>query len=433
MAKAQIRLPPKLVPVFTGPADFRGAYGGRGSAKTRSFAKMTAVRAYMWSKAGISGVIVCGREFMNSLADSSFAEVKAAILSEPWLAAHFEIGETYIRTKDRRIDYAFVGLRRNLDSIKSTARILLLWVDEAESVTETAWEKAIPTVREEGSETWVTWNPELEGSATHKRFRENPPENAKIVELNWRDNPFFPEKLNRQRLEDKGKRPDSYDHIWEGGFKTAISGAYYAAALTLAKEEGRIARVSRDPLMTMRAYWDIGGTGAKADACAIWIAQFIGREARVLKYHEAIGQELAYHIAWLRRNGLDDALCILPHDGKQHDKVHRVTYESALKEAGFKVRVVPNMGQGAAMARIEAVRRVMPSAWFDEVGTADGRKALGFYHEKRDEKRNIGFGPNHDWASHGSDAFGLLAVDFLNTREESEPDLSGLDNYGTAY
>jgi phage terminase large subunit len=74
---------------------YRGAYGGRGSAKTRSFAKMTAVRAMMWAMEGPKGIILCAREFTNSLADSSFAEVKAAIASEKWLADVFDVGETY--------------------------------------------------------------------------------------------------------------------------------------------------------------------------------------------------------------------------------------------------------------------------------------------------------------------------------------------------
>jgi phage terminase large subunit len=308
-----------------------------------------------------------------------------------------------------------------------------MWVDEAEPVSETAWEKAIPTVREEGSEIWLTWNPERKGSATHKRFREDPPVNSKIVEMNWRDNPWFPAVLDAKRLEDKAKRPDSYDHIWEGGFKTALSGAYYAQALSEAREQGRISRVSADPLMTLRAYWDIGGTGAKADACAIWIVQFIGREFRALNYYEAIGQPLAAHVQWLRSKGYEKALCVLPHDGASHDKVHKVSYESALREAGFEVRVIPNMGAGAAMTRIEAVRRAFPSIWFNEATTEPGRDALGWYHEKRDEKRNIGFGPNHDWASHGADAFGLAAVDYLHIGNESAPDLSGLMNYTVDY
>ena len=119
-----------------GEADVRAAYGGRGSGKTRSFAMMTAVRAFMWAQAGREGIILCARQFMNSLDESSMEEVKAAISSEPWLAERFDVGEKYIRTIDGRVTYKFAGLERNLDSIKSKARILLCWVDEAEPVSD---------------------------------------------------------------------------------------------------------------------------------------------------------------------------------------------------------------------------------------------------------------------------------------------------------
>src|SRR5690606_7819585 len=155
MSVAKIELPPKLIPVFSGPARYRGAHGGRGSAKTRSFAKMTAVRAYMFAEAGISGVMLGAREYMNSLEESSMEEIKQAIRSEPWLDAYFDIGEKFIRTKNRRVSYVFAGLRHNLDSIKSKARILIAWVDEGENVSEVAWQKLTPTVREFGSEIWV--------------------------------------------------------------------------------------------------------------------------------------------------------------------------------------------------------------------------------------------------------------------------------------
>lgn len=425
MTKATIKLPPKLIPVFQGEADVRGAYGGRGSGKTRSFAKMTAVRGYMWSMAGREGIILCARQFMNSLSDSSLEEIKAAIRSEPWLNAHYEIGEKYVRTKCGRVSYTFSGLDRNIDSIKSKARILLCWVDEAEPVTEEAWTKLIPTLREEDSELWVTWNPERKNSATHKRFRENRDPRFKVVEINWRDNPRFPDKLERDRQRDKRERPEQYEHIWEGGFKAVLEGAYYAASLTEAKQQGRIGRVAADPLMTIRLFVDIGGTGAKADAFTIWVAQFIGKEIRVLDYYEAVGQPLASHLAWMRSRGYEPgkAQVWLPHDGATQDKVFSVSYESALEQAGYRVTVIPNQGKGAASARIEAARRLFPRIWFNEDTTEAGRDALGAYHEKRDQTRNIGLGPEHDWASHGSDAFGLMCVAY------EEPDTSSNDDY----
>lgn len=403
---------------------YRGAYGGRGSAKTRSFAKMAAVKGYQFAQANQPGLIVCGREFMNTLDESSMAEVKAAIQSEPWLLNAYEIGDKFVRTKDKRVEFAFTGLRHNLDSIKSKSRIRLLWVDEAEPVSETAWSKAIPTVREEGSEIWVTWNPERKKSATHKRFRENPPEGSKIAEINWRDNPWFPKTLDKTRREDLEKRPDQYDHIWEGGFVSVVDGAYYAKSLAQAKAQNRISGVAFDPLLRIRIYCDLGGTGARADAFAMWPAQFIGREIRVRDYYEAQGQQLAEHIAWLHSKGYtkEKADIYLPHDGATNDRVYDVSFESAFRAAGYSVTVIPNQGKGAARMRIESARRVFPSIWFDEQTTEGGREALGWYHEKKSEDdREIGLGPNHDWSSHGADAFGLMAVAYEMPSDKPEP------------
>lgn len=237
-----------------------------------------------------------------------------------------------------------------------------------------------------------------------------------MVRANWSDNPWFPSVLDQERKDCLRDNPDQYAHIWEGDYATVLAGAYYAQALAEARTQGRIGRVAADPLMTTRAYFDIGGTGAKADATAIWIAQFIGREIRVLDYYEAVGQPLAAHIAWMRDRGYGKALVVLPHDGATHDRVFDQSYESFLRAANFEVQVVPNQGAGAAMSRIEAARRRFPMIWFNEATTKAGLDALGWYHEKRDEARNIGLGPDHDWSSHGADAFGLMCVAYEEPR-----------------
>lgn len=416
MTTAQILMPEKLVPVFEGEADVRGAHGGRGSAKTRTFAKMTAVRAHMWAQAGEEGIILCGRQFMNSLADSSLEEIKAGIESEPWLRPHFDIGEKYIRTIDRRISYTFVGLDRNINSIKSKARIKLAWIDEAEPVTEEAWTKLIPTLREEDSELWLTWNPELKTSATNKRFGSSDDPRTKIVEMNWRDNPWFPEILNRARLKDLRERPDQYEHIWEGAFVSAIEGAYFAKQLTQARNEGRIGHVAGDPLMQYRAFWDIG----TRDATAIWVAQFVGTQIRVLDYYEAVGQPLGTHLAWLRDKGYGKALCVLPHDGANVNHLSALRFDDHVRQAGFEVRVIKNQGKAAAMRRVEAARRLFPSIFINEAKCQPGIDALGWYHEKKDEQRSVGLGPEHDWSSHGADAFGLMCVAYEQPYENED-------------
>jgi phage terminase large subunit len=417
VATARVEIPDKLIPVFEGQADVRGAYGGRGSAKTRSFAMMAAVRGLMYGTAGITGQLLCARQFMNSLDDSSLEEVKRAIESEPFLADYYEVGEKYVRSRDGRIWFSFAGLDRSIDSIKSKGRILLCWVDEAEPVTDSAWSILIPTLREEGedwnAELWVTWNRKRKNAAVESRFARSTDPLIKIVELNWRDNPKFPAKLERERQRDLKERPDQYDHIWEGAYVSVVEGAYYALDLTKAKAEGRIGRVAADPLMSYRVHCDIGGTGQRADAFTMWVDQFIGKEVRVLDYYEAQGQPMATHALWLRENGYlpGNTTIVLPHDGDQHDKVFAVSYKSAFEQLGYTVVVIPNMGRGAAKTRIEATRRLFPSFWFNESTTDAGRAALGWYHEKRDESREVGLGPNHDWASHGADAFGLIAID----------------------
>lgn len=245
----QLPIPAKLAPLFTAmDKRYRCSHGGRGSAKTRTFAMMTAVKAYQAMMNGEAGVILCAREFMNSLEESSMQEVKQAILSVPWLAANFDIGEKYIRTIDKSVNYVFCGLRHNLDSIKSKARILLCWVDEAESVSEIAWQKLSPTVREEGSEIWVTWNPERDGSATDKRFRKEAGDDCITVEMNYTDNPWFPDVLEGERLNDERRLdPATYAWVWEGSYlensdKQVLAGKYRIAEFSdnLWKEAERL-------------------------------------------------------------------------------------------------------------------------------------------------------------------------------------------------
>lgn len=408
----RLKIPNKLVPVFTGKAMYRGAYGGRGSAKTRTFCKMAAVKGLEFSQMGIPGLIVCGREYQNTLEDSSFSEVREAIFEEEFLRDRYDIGEKFIRTSDGNVDFSFVGLRHNVDSIKSKSRIILLYVDEAENVSENAWNKADRTVREEDAEVWATWNPERKGSPTDTMWRQNKLPFSKVVKMNWRDNPWFPKRLEILRQSDLENKPELYGHLWEGDYLMAQAGAYFSKQINAARLEHRIGIVPEDPIITYGAFWDIGGTGAKADACSIWIAQIIGREVRILNYYEAVGQELKDHIYWMQSQGYmpNRTTVYLPHDGVTHDRVFRVTYESEIMKAGYKVQTIQNQGTGAVKQRIEASRKMFPYCFFNESTTESGLDALGWYHEKVDEKRVIGLGPEHDWSSHGADAFGLMAT-----------------------
>lgn len=384
----------------------RGAYGGRGSAKTRSFAKMTAVRTYMWDMAGHEGIILCGRQFMNSLDDSSMEEIKAAIRSEPWLLAHFDIGEKYIRTKSGRISYKFAGLDRSLDSIKSKSRIKLCWVDEAEPVTDEAWGKLIPTLREEDSELWVTWNPENKRSATNKRFRPGvtaPDARMRIVEINWRDNPWFPSTLERTRLRDKMQRPDEYGHIWEGEFKHVFHGAYYVRQMVDAKADGRITTVDYAPDLVVHTAWDLG----VGDSTAIWFFQMLGNEIRVIDHYETNGQGLEHYAKVLESKGYRYGYDFVPHDAKVRELGTGRTRVETLIALGRKPRVVT---EHKIEDGINAVRETLPRCWFDAKRCEAGLDALRQYRSEYDEQDNVLKNvPKHDWTSHSADAFRYLS------------------------
>jgi len=415
--KEQIQIPDKLVPVFEGNARYRGAYGGRGSGKTRTFALMTAIRGYQWGNSGRTGQILCGREFQNSLDDSSLEEIKQAIKAVPFLDNYYECGERYIRSRDGNIHYVFVGLRKSLDAIKSKARILLAWVDEAENVSDMAWQKLIPTVREQESEIWVTWNPESKYSATHQRFRENPPAGAKIVSLNWSDNNWFPKVLSDERLHDKETRPDFYDHIWEGDFLTFSEGAYYSAEMREAKAEGRIREVKYNPAKGVITAWDLG----IGDSTSIWFAQFIGTEVHLIDYYEASGVGLDHYAKVLQDKGYVYDQHILPHDVRVKELGSGMSRLEVLADLGIRqVEIAPQL---AIDDGIQAVRSMLTRCWFDEVKSEKGIDCLVNYSRDWDENgKTWRLRPRHDWASHGADAFRYLAIGYReNTSNWGEP------------
>lgn len=211
MTELKIKLPSKLESVFSADyVRYRCAYGGRGSGKTMSFARMAIVRAYS-SRCRI----LCAREIMNSIRESVHAELCAAV-EDMGLSDFFECGKTYIRCLSTGSEIFYAGLYRNLDSLKGLGDVSVCWVDEAENLSEQSYLKLIPSIRAKDSEVWLTWNPERLDSATRRRFVVAPPESIAITEINWRDNPWFPDVLEQERVELQRRDHDAYLHVWEG-------------------------------------------------------------------------------------------------------------------------------------------------------------------------------------------------------------------------
>jgi phage terminase large subunit len=401
------------------PARYKGAWGGRGSGKSHFFAGLLIEDSL--AERGLSSV--CIREVQKTLKDSAKRLIESKL-------ADFGLGEKDgFKTYEDRIKtpgdgvIIFQGMQdHTAESIKSLEGFKRAWIEEAQTLSQRSLELLRPTIRVDGSEIWCSWNPRRKTDPVDALLRGGTkPTGAAVVKANWRDNPWFTGVLEQERQDCFRDNPDQYAHIWEGDYAQVVSGAYYAKQITELKSQSRLGAVGPDPLMTYRAIWDIGGTGAKADACSIWIAQFVGPSLRVLNYYEAVGQPLSAHVQWLRDNGYGKALCILPHDGATNDKVYAVSYESALKQAGFEVKVVPNQGKGAAAMRIEAARRLFPRIWINEPTTRAGMEALGAYHAKRDDARGIDLGPEHDWASHAADAFGLMCVVYEEPKAPRKP------------
>jgi phage terminase large subunit len=375
------------------PARYRAAWGGRGSGKSHFFAELLVEECLL--NPGMRAI--CIREVQKSLKESAKRLIEDKL-------TQFNLGEKQgFRVLVDRIEtpggglIGFQGMQdHTAESVKSLENYKVAWVEEAQTLSARSLGLLRPTIRAEGSELWFSWNPTRKSDPVDLMLRgPELPTNATVIKANWSDNPWFPSVLEQERQDCLRSQPDQYGHIWEGDYATVLTGAYYAKHLAEAKAQGRIGKVQPDPLMQVRAFWDIGFN----DSTAIWIAQFVGREIRVLDYWEAQGQPLSAHLVWLR-DRWDKCLCVLPHDGAQHSNVTGMRFADHIRQAGFKAETVDNQGKGAAMKRIEAARRLFPSIWFNAETTQPGLDAIGWYHEKRDEARNIGLGPDHDWSSH---------------------------------
>ena len=401
------------------PSRYKAAYGGRGSGKSHFFAEKL-VEDHLLER-GLRSV--CIREVQKSLKESAKRLVEDKIqtlgLGE---ADGFKVWREVVETPGDGL-ITFQGMQdHTAESIKSLEGFGRAWVEEAQTLSSRSLSLLRPTIRAESSELWFSWNPRLKTDPVDVMFRAGEkPTGAEVIKANWDGNPWFPDVLEQERLDCLRDNPDQYDHVWEGGYVTVTEGAYYAKSLAEARREGRIGNVAKDPTMEVRAIWDIG----VRDATAIWVAQYVGREIRVLDYYEAVGQPLSTHLEWLRMNGWEHALCVLPHDGSKMDAISAVRYEDHIRKAGFKVKTVPNQGKGAAMKRVEVARKLFNRIWINEPRCGAGLDSLGWYHEKMDENRNVGLGPEHDWSSHGADAFGLMCVDYDEPNKPKTPDFRG--------
>jgi phage terminase large subunit len=394
-------------------------YGGRGGAKSHSVGGALVLQAAQTPRR-----VVCAREIQESLKDSVKQLIEDKI-SDYGLESHFSALKDETRGANGS-KFVYKGMWRNPDALKSLEGADDFWGEEANRFSPRSIRMVRPTMRKPGSRMIWTWNPEFDHDPIDRLFRgplgppppsTDYPLGSLVREVSFKDNPWFAQSPLQAEMENDYRiQPEMAEHIWGGSYVKAVEGAYFTKQLQAAWEEGRITMVAPDPIIRRRAFWDLG----RRDATAIWIAQFVGQKINVIDYIEGRGQELSYYTAELRSRGHGDALCVLPHDGVHVTLIAPGSAEQQLRAAGFSVEIVTNQGKGAAMQRVEAARRLFPKIWMDEDNTAGGRKALAAYHERRDDNRNVGLGPEHDWASDPADAFGLMCVAYEEPRVKRE-------------
>lgn len=395
-AHAEVKIPEAFAPLLE-PHRYKVFWGGRGSAKSWTFATVLVAKA-----AASPTRILCTRESMVSIRESVH-ELITQRINTLGLANQFDIGETVIRHRNGS-EFIHAGLRQNVAKVRSLEGIDICWCEEAATILNRSWEVLIPTIRKDNSEIWVSFNPELETDATYTRFVTQPPADCITRHVTYDDNPWFPQVLRRE-MEDLRKRdPDAYLHVYGGECRHTLDGAIYARELREAQEEGRIGQVKYDPTKPVSVYCDLGFS----DSTAMWFVQFIGGDVRVIDYLEDSQRPFPDYLKQLQAKQYVYQTLWLPHDAQAKSLGTGRSIEEISRGAGWRVRIVPRLSVADG---ISAVRTVFPTLWFDRVLCADGLQALRHYRYDVDPTTGqFSRQPLHDDASHGADALRYVAV-----------------------
>ncbi len=418
--KTQVQFPDKVAPIFT-PAPVKVLHGGRGATKSWDFA-----RAALILGSHKSLFIVCAREVQKSIKDSVHKLLSDQIIELGFHAhkddqgndvpAFYEVLDVEIRGRNGTT-FVFVGLN-NIDSIKSMEGIDILWITEAAHVPRSKWNVLLPTVRRDppfgpfrqGSEIWLDFNPDLASDDTYMMFVVDPPDGAIVIELNYPDNPFFPQVLRRQMEEMRRKDYDEYLTIWEGKTRKVLQGAIFATELRMAIQDDRIGpHIKYDPKRPVVVTFDLGDS----DVTAMWVWQQLGNQHNLIFYVEESGQDITYFLQILQERKYLVKGLWLPHDARQqHQSARKLVHNTIEKRAKAVypapgvVKVVPNT---SIVIQINATRALLPRICINDVECSRGMMCLQHFQygveEISDGRVKRSKVPLHNWASHGASAF----------------------------
>lgn len=401
MSVIRVEVPRKLKPLLY-PKRYKGAYGGRGGAKSHFFAEQIIIRAFTQPTR-----IVCIREVQNSIKDS-VKQLLQDKIAKFGLEAFFEVLETEIRGPRGSI-IVFKGMQSyNASNIKSLEGYDIAWVEEAQTLSQHSLDLLRPTLRKEGSEIWFSWNPRFKTDPVDQFFRKNPPEDAISVMVNWYDNPWFPEVLRKEMEHDFATDEDKAEHIWNGAYGSS-QGAILARWVGKAEREGRVnneVEFDREG-----APIEVSADLGFRDTASFWYWQRTLGGFRVLAYDGDTGLDADEWIPRIRNKIIE--ICgggklgkiWLPHDARAKTFQSKyTTIERFAKEFGVdKVAIVP---QSKKQDQINAARHIIQRCEFHRDNCEDGIDGLVAWEYSYNEESGVfSREPLHNWASHPSDAF----------------------------
>ena len=391
------QFPVKMASLFD-KARYKVYYGGRGAGKSHSAAKALLI---LGAKSQIR--VLCAREYQTSIKDSVH-KLLCDQIELMNLHGFYEITQSAIRGKNGT-EFAFVGLKNNVANVKSYEGVDYCWVEEAQTVSRHSWNTLIPTIRKEGSEIWITFNPELETDETYQRFVVRPPDQAVVQKINWSDNPWFPEVLALEKDSLKSRDPSAYQTVWEGLCRLTVDGAIFANEIQVAELDDRITKVNYDPTKPCHVIFDLGW----ADSTAFWILQFVGMETRLIRYHEDNQKTISHYLALLQTYGYMYDTLWLPHDAQNKTLASNgKSIEEIVRAAGYKTRIIERTPIADS---INAARTIFRNCWFDRENCYDGLQCLRHYRYDVDpETGQFSRQPLHDQYSHGADAFRYIGL-----------------------
>ena len=395
---------------FLEPHRYKVAYGGRGSSKSWDVARKLIARAY----AGREKILCC-REFQGSIDESVLALLETQI-HRMRLTSAFEIQAKKITCLTTGSVFLFEGLKANVTKIKSMEGITIVWAEEAEKIQKNSWDVLIPTIRQPGSEIWVTFNPDDDLDETWLRFVDDPPPDCYSIQINYHLNPWFPEVLRREMEYLKKKDFAEYEHVWEGKPRAAMKGAYYAEQMQQVTADKRAQNLPHDPTMAVITSWDLG----MADSTVVWFAQVSISEVRLINVLEFKGVGLPDIVNELDKLPYRYSQHILPHAVRVRELGSGKSRLETLQELGINATIAPSISVDDG---IYAVKAFLPRCYFDREKCKEGLKALKRYRTKYNEERKVFDNkPYHDWTSDFADAFRYLSI----TNHET-----GFNNWGS--